>query len=36
MEIYVALATAGLVAVPIKFRPVTPEIKYIVEHCAAG
>jgi len=35
MEIYVALAKAGLVAVPINFRLVTPEIKYIVEHCAA-
>jgi acyl-CoA synthetase (AMP-forming)/AMP-acid ligase II len=35
MELYVALAKAGLVAVPINFRLVTPEIKYIAEHCAA-
>jgi len=35
MEFYVALAKAGLVAVPINFRLVTPEIKYILEHCAA-
>ena len=35
MEIYIALAKAGLVAVPINFRLVTPEIKYIVEHCEA-
>ena len=35
MEIYVALAKAGLVAVPVNFRLVGPEIRYIAEHCAA-
>jgi acyl-CoA synthetase (AMP-forming)/AMP-acid ligase II len=35
MELYVALAKAGLVAVPVNFRLVTPEIKYIAEHCNA-
>jgi acyl-CoA synthetase (AMP-forming)/AMP-acid ligase II len=35
LEIYVALARAGLVAVPINFRLVGPEIAYIVEHCEA-
>ena len=35
MELYVALAKAGLVAVPVNFRLVTPEIKYIAEHCQA-
>jgi fatty-acyl-CoA synthase len=35
MEIYVALARAGLVAVPINFRLVGPEIEYIVRHCGA-
>ena len=35
MEIYIGLAKAGLVAVPINFRLVTPEIKYIAEHCDA-
>ena len=35
LEIYIALAKAGLVAVPVNFRLVGPEIKYIVEHCAA-
>ena len=35
MEIYIALAKAGLIAVPINFRLVTPEIRYIVEHCGA-
>ena len=35
MEMYVALAKAGLVAVPINFRLVGPEIKYIAEHCEA-
>ena len=35
MEIYIGLAKAGLVAVPINFRLVTPEIKYIAEHCEA-
>ena len=31
MEIYVALARAGLVAVPINFRLVAPEIDYIAD-----
>ncbi len=35
MEIYIALAKAGIVAVPINFRLVTPEIRYIAEHSAA-
>ena len=35
MEIYVALARAGLVAVPINFRLVGPEIEYILFHCEA-
>jgi fatty-acyl-CoA synthase len=35
MELYIALAKAGLVAVPINFRLVTPEIQYIAEHCHA-
>ncbi len=35
MEIYVALAKAGLVAVPINFRLVAPEIRYIAEHSGA-
>ncbi len=35
MEIYVALAKAGLVAVPINFRLVGTEISYIAEHCGA-
>jgi fatty-acyl-CoA synthase len=35
MEIYIALAKAGLVAVPVNFRLVGPEIQYIVEHSAA-
>ena len=29
MEIYVALARAGLVAVPVNFRLMAPEIAYI-------
>jgi fatty-acyl-CoA synthase len=36
MELYVGLARAGLVAVPINFRLVGPEIAYIVEHSGAG
>jgi acyl-CoA synthetase (AMP-forming)/AMP-acid ligase II len=32
MEIYVALARAGLVAVPINFRLMSPEIAYILGH----
>jgi len=35
MEIYVALAKAGLVAVPLNFRLVGTEIRYIAEHCHA-
>jgi acyl-CoA synthetase (AMP-forming)/AMP-acid ligase II len=33
MELYVALARAGLIAVPINFRLVGPEIQYIAQHC---
>jgi acyl-CoA synthetase (AMP-forming)/AMP-acid ligase II len=36
LEIYVALARAGLVAVPINFRLASPEIAYIVQHSEAG
>ncbi len=35
MEIYVALARVGLVAVPINFRLTSPEIAYIAEHSEA-
>ena len=35
MELYVALARAGLVAVPINFRLLGPEIQHIVEDCQA-
>ena len=35
MELYVALARAGLVAVPINFRLTAPEIAYIAGHCEA-
>ena len=35
MELYVALARAGLVAVPINFRLVAGEIEYIASHCEA-
>ncbi|MDP8922006.1 MAG: AMP-binding protein [Chloroflexota bacterium] len=35
LEIYVALARAGLVAVPINFRLVGPEILYILQHAEA-
>ncbi|MFO1272714.1 MAG: AMP-binding protein [Rubrivivax sp.] len=35
MEIYAALAAAGLVAVPINFRLTAPEIAYIVQHSEA-
>jgi acyl-CoA synthetase (AMP-forming)/AMP-acid ligase II len=35
MEIYAALARAGLVAVPINFRLTAPEITYIAQHCEA-
>src|SRR5215467_2512609 len=36
MEIYAASAKAGLVAVPINFRLVGREVRYIVENCEAG
>ena len=35
MEMYAALARAGLVAVPINFRLTAPEIAYIALHCEA-
>ena len=35
MELYVAIARAGLVAVPINFRLLGPEVRYIVQHCEA-
>jgi acyl-CoA synthetase (AMP-forming)/AMP-acid ligase II len=35
MELYIGLAKAGLVAVPINFRLVAPEIQYIAQHCDA-
>ena len=35
MEIYVALARAGLVAVPLNFRLLSPEIAYIVSNSEA-
>lgn len=35
LALYVGLARAGLVAVPINFRLVGPEIRYIVRHCEA-
>ena len=35
LEIYVALARAGLVAVPVNFRLLSPEISYIVSHSEA-
>ena len=35
MEIYVALARAGLVAVPVNFRLTPDEIGYIAGHCKA-
>ena len=35
MEIYVGLAKAGLTAVPVNFRLVAPEIRYIAAHCGA-
>jgi acyl-CoA synthetase (AMP-forming)/AMP-acid ligase II len=36
MELYVALARAGLVAVPVNFRLVGSEIQYIAQHCEAS
>ena len=35
LEMYVAIAKAGLVAVPINFRLVGPEIQYIAEDAGA-
>lgn len=35
LEIYAALARAGLVAVPLNFRLAGPEIAYIAEHAGA-
>jgi fatty-acyl-CoA synthase len=35
LEIYAAAAMAGLIAVPINFRLVGPEIAYIVQNCEA-
>ncbi len=35
MEIYAAVAKAGLVVVPINFRLVGPEVTYIVNDCGA-
>src|SRR6202158_2518812 len=35
LEIYAAVAKAGLVAVPVNFRLVGPEIRYIAENCEA-
>jgi acyl-CoA synthetase (AMP-forming)/AMP-acid ligase II len=36
LEIYAATAKAGLVAVPVNFRLVAEEIRYIVENCEAA
>ena len=35
LEIYAATAMAGLIAVPVNFRLLGPEIRYIVENCEA-
>ncbi len=35
LEIYAATAKAGLIAVPVNFRLVGPEVRYIVENCEA-
>ncbi len=35
MEIYAATAKAGLIAVPINFRLMGPEIRYIAQDCDA-
>jgi acyl-CoA synthetase (AMP-forming)/AMP-acid ligase II len=35
LELYVALARAGLIAVPVNFRLIGPEIAYIAQHCGA-
>jgi acyl-CoA synthetase (AMP-forming)/AMP-acid ligase II len=36
MELYVALARTGLIAVPVNFRLTGPEIAYIVRDCEAA
>src|SRR5215470_15342207 len=36
LEIYAATAKAGLVAVPINFRLIGEEIRYIVDNCEAA
>jgi acyl-CoA synthetase (AMP-forming)/AMP-acid ligase II len=35
LEIYAAAAKAGVIAVPVNFRLVGPEIRYIAENCEA-
>ena len=35
LEIYAAAAKAGVIAVPINFRLVGPEIRYIAQNCEA-
>jgi acyl-CoA synthetase (AMP-forming)/AMP-acid ligase II len=35
VEIYAAAAKAGVIAVPVNFRLVGPEIRYIVQNCEA-
>src|SRR5262249_57562346 len=35
LEIYAATALAGVIAVPINFRLIGAEIRYIVENCEA-
>ncbi len=35
LEIYVATALAGIVAVPVNFRLTAPEARYIIENCEA-
>lgn len=35
LEIYVALGRAGLVAVPVNFRLLAPEISYVISHSEA-
>jgi fatty-acyl-CoA synthase len=36
LEIYAAAAKAGLIAVPVNFRLVAPEIRYIADNCDAN